>query len=142
MGFSAVGLVLLIGFLSLEIEGIIDDSASYFSDTWNCIDITSLTFNAIFFILTIISYFNNEFIPVTTIMSVGSFAVFFMQFKMFYWMRLFPLLAYYVKLIQQTLSDAIPFMVMVAIIIMAFSTFLYVANNGLLMYQDSGFFTG
>ena len=65
---------------------------------------------------------------------------------MFYWMRLFPLLAYYVKLIQQTLYDAMPFMVMVFIIVMAFSTFIYVANNGLLMYQDpnneKGFFHG
>lgn len=96
-----MGLVLLIGFLSLEIEGIIDDKASYFEDVWNCIDITSLTINAVFFCLTIFSYFDpNDIFEVTTIMSVGSFAVFFMQFKMFYWMRLFPLLAYYVKLIQ------------------------------------------
>lgn len=127
----------------MEIEGIIDDSASYFSDSWNCIDFTSLTINAFFLTLSVYSYVDgfNAF-EVTTILSIGAFACFFMQLKMFYWMRLFPMLAYYVKLIQQTLYDAMPFMVMVLIIVMAFSTFLYVANNGLLLSQDQGYFNG
>jgi hypothetical protein len=35
-----------------------------------------------------------------------------------------------------------PFMVMVFIIVMAFSTFLYVANNGLLLSESNDYFTG
>jgi hypothetical protein len=54
-----------------------------------------------------------------------------MWLKVFYWMRLFSSLAYYVKLIQATLYDSLPFMVMVALIIFAFGNYFYVINNNL-----------
>ena len=71
------------------------------------------------------------YFKVSTIYSFGSFACFFMWIKVFYWMRLFKELAYYVKLIQQTLYDSLPFMVMVAIIILAFGNYFYVINTNL-----------
>jgi hypothetical protein len=52
-----------------------------------------------------------------------------MWIKVFYWMRLFSSLAYYVKLIMQTISDSFPFMIMVAIIISAFANYFYVIQN-------------
>jgi hypothetical protein len=60
-----------------------------------------------------------------------------MWIKVFYWMRLFSELAYYVKLIQQTLYDSVPFMVMVAIIILAFGNYFFVVNNNL-RYESDG----
>lgn len=50
-------------------------------------------------------------------------------------MRLFPSLAYYVKLIFQTLADCLPFDLMVLIIMVAFSNFFYVLN-GILQEED------
>jgi len=47
---------------------------------------------------------------------------------MFYWMRLFSLTAYYVKLITQTVIDCGPFLLMVAIIVAAFANFYYLIN--------------
>jgi len=58
-----------------------------------------------------------------------------MWIKIFYWMRLFPSLAYYVKLIIQTIADCMPFMFMVIIIMCAFANFFYVINTNL-MHED------
>lgn len=51
-----------------------------------------------------------------------------MWIKVFYWMRLFSSLAYYVKLIQQTVVDSAHFMLMVLIIILAFANFFFVVQ--------------
>jgi hypothetical protein len=44
-------------------------------------------------------------------------------------MRLFKNLAYFVKLIMKTITDIIPFMLMMLIIIAAFAQYFYVVNN-------------
>lgn len=73
----------------------------YFADYWNCIDSTSLTINTIFLSMTTVNLVHeNEHFPVVLVRTYGSFACFFMWIKVFYWMRLFSALAYYVKLIQ------------------------------------------
>ena len=74
------------------------------------------------------------------IRSLGAFACFFMWIKVFYWMRLFESLAYYVKLILQTMTDSMPFMLMVGIIVMSFANFFYVINRNLDSYyeEDTG----
>ena len=79
-----------------------------------------------------------EVFAITTIYSFGSFAVFFMWLKVFYWMRLFSSLAYYVKLIQATLSDSMPFMVMVALIVFAFGNYFVVIDHNLKGLDDEG----
>jgi hypothetical protein len=72
----------------------------YFSDYWNCIDATSLSFNSIFLgMVTMNMAGENEHFDVQMVRLFGSFASFFMWIKVFYWMRLFSSLAYYVKLI-------------------------------------------
>jgi hypothetical protein len=73
----------------------------YFSDVWNCIDFISISFNTLF--LASSSYciiMESRFISIQMIYTFGSFACFCMWIKVFYWMRLFKELAYYVKLIQ------------------------------------------
>ena len=72
--------------------------------------------------------------------TLGAFACFFMWVKVFYWMRLFESLAYYVKLILQTMTDSMPFMLMVGIIVMSFANFFYVIDRNLSSYwtEDNG----
>jgi hypothetical protein len=84
----------------MEVEQVVDDFAGYFKDPWNVIDVGSLGSNFIFLSLTTYSIFDEtNYFEIHTLLSIGALACFFMQFKMFYWMRLFPSLAYYVKLI-------------------------------------------
>jgi len=109
----------------------------YFSDYWNCIDAISLSINSIY--LTMLStcfILGNELFQVELVRTFGAFACFFMLIKVFYWMRLFSSLAYYVKLIQQTISDSLYFMLMVFLIILSFANFFYVIDRNL---TNSGF---
>jgi hypothetical protein len=108
------------------------DGIGYFSDPWNCIDAMSLSTNTVFLTMCTFNFsFENEYFDVEMVRTTGAFSCFLMWIKVFYWMRLFSSLAYYVKLIQQTLSDAMPFMLMVVIIVFAFANFFYVVNNNL-----------
>ena len=52
-----------------------------------------------------------------------------MWIKIFYWMRLFPELAYYVKLISQTILDSMSFSLLVLIILISFANFFYIINR-------------
>ena len=63
------------------------------------------------------------YFPLMIIQIVGSFGIFCMWLKVFYWCRIFSSLAYYVKLIVQTLADSAPFMLMCLIILIAFGFF-------------------
>jgi hypothetical protein len=60
---------------------------------------------------------------------IGGFAAFTMWIKVFYWMRLFPDLAYYVKLISQTILDSMSFSLLVFIILISFANFFYIINK-------------
>ena len=105
------------------------DGMDYFNDYWNCIDACSISCNFIFLMMCTFNFsFENEYWTLEVIRTFGAFSCFFMWIKVFYWMRLFSSLAYYVKLIQQTISDSMPFMLMVAIIIFSFANFYYVID--------------
>jgi hypothetical protein len=101
----------------------------YFFDVWNFIDLSIIYLNMIFLIMLITDlglekvYFTLEIIQI-----VGAFAVFQMWLKVFYWCRIFSSLAYYVKLILQTLSDAAPFMFMCLIVCIAYGMFFVGAD--------------
>lgn len=108
------------------------DGLEYFSDYWNCIDACSLTLNSIFLTMcTTCFVFESEPFKLEIMRTFGAFACFFMWIKVFYWMRLFSSLAYYVKLIQQTISDSLQFMLMVLIIILSFANFFFVIDRNL-----------
>lgn len=96
-----VALTLMICFGSLEVQQMFAAGLQYFDDPWNCVDAASLGLNCSFLLLSAVDIINeNEFVDVQLIRGFGSFACFFMWIKVFYWMRLFSALAYYVKLIQ------------------------------------------
>lgn len=101
-------------------------------DPWNCIDIISLYSNFVFLLmLSCCVWMEEEYFNINLMHTIGSFSCFFMWIKIFYWMRLFQSLAYYVKLIQQTITDIAGFMLMVVIILTSFGSYLYVSNLNL-----------
>lgn len=73
----------------------------------------------------------NEWISIEFIRTIGACSSFLMWIKVFYWMRLFSSLAYYVKLIQDTIAESGAFMLMVAIIICSFANLFFVINLNL-----------
>lgn len=116
-------------FAKLEMGSLIEDGREYFSDAWNCLDFVSLSLNFSFlFIATICQVLETWAISKENIRLIGAYACFFMWCKMFYWMRLFESTAYYVKLIQQTITDCLTFMLMILIILLAFANFFLIIN--------------
>lgn len=136
---NVLAIVLWFFFSSIELPQLFTDPLDYLSDIWNWIDIISISFNATFLVMCTTCIFtqNNDIFTMEDVRSVGAFACFFMWIKVFYWMRLFASLAYYVKLIMQTISDSMPFMTMVAIIIFAFGNYFYVIQNNLNAEQNA-----
>jgi hypothetical protein len=129
---TALATSLMICFGSLEMKQMWQNGFEYFSDYWNCIDAMSLMINSIFLTMcTICFMFECEFFQVELMRTFGAFSCFFMWIKVFYWMRLFSSLAYYVKLIQQTISDSLQFMLMVFLIILSFANFFFVIDRNL-----------
>ena len=121
---------LMVCFGSLELRQLFGSGLEYFADYWNCIDMTSLTLNFTFLMMFGVDLAAGDIIfSREAILAVGAFASFFMWIKVFYWMRLFSALAYYVKLIQQTISDSFNFMFMVLLILVSFANFFYVASK-------------
>lgn len=98
---TILAIILLFCFSSTEINSLFVDGWDYFSDPWNCVDSISITFNAIFLVLsTACIVAEDYYFDISLVRSFGAFACFFMWIKVFYWMRLFSSLAYYVKLIM------------------------------------------
>ena len=98
---SIVVLLLIIYFGTIELRQCRDAGFSYFVDTWNLIDMTSLclnfTFVTMFFVCVV---YDRIFFQRELILSIASWAMLFMWLKVFYWFRLFPSYAYYVRLIM------------------------------------------
>ena len=93
--------VLFIFFAQQELKSLISNGFDYFSDIWNAIDAINLSSVFVFLIcISIIVYKDDDVISICMTRTIGGYAVFFMWIKVFYWMRLFPSLAYYVNLIK------------------------------------------
>jgi len=92
---------LCIGFISLEIKQLIKGNISeYLGDYWNVFDMISIFCNTgLVGTFTFTLCVQSEQIDIRIIRTFGAFASFWMWIKVFYWMRLFGPLAYYVKLI-------------------------------------------
>lgn len=135
---QTISTIAFLYFTGLEcMGGMISDFLSYLADPWNVVDFLIILLTTLFQLMfSICCYYEREIISVKFLRTVGSFLIFFMWIKVFYWMRLFPAYAYYVKLIMQTIIDAKEFSVMVFIIIISFSTFFYIINTTQVEAED------
>jgi len=85
----------------------------------------NFSFMSMFFLCVVL---RQEYFARELILTIGSWAMFLMWIKVFYWCRLFSSYAYYVRLIMQTISDSRKFMILVMIILISFGNFIYVAD--------------
>ena len=64
----------------------------------------------------------------TTRRAIAAILVLLMWVKTFYWMRLFSATSFYIRLIQETLTDIVSFMILFVFILMTFGNTLLVMN--------------
>ena len=73
--------------------------------------------------------FQNTLIgPPSHVRTFGSIAIFLAWIRLFYWMRLFKNTAYYVNLISQTIIDVKVFILLMIVMICAFSNLFSILN--------------
>ena len=99
--------------------------SKYIWQLTNIIDLTSSTLNCALVLNELLDHFilDHEFLKVCTM-----FALAFVWYKVFYWMRLFKDPAFFMNLLTRTLRDIVPFMLMISILIMMFSNVIYILN--------------
>lgn len=127
--FVGIALILISYFGFIELRQLRQSGPAYFWDAWNFIDVSSwalnFSFMSMFFLCVVLreEYFQREMI-----LTIGSWGMFLMWIKVFYWFRLFSSYAYYVRLIMRTIYDSRKFMNLVVIILISFGNFIYVAD--------------
>jgi len=73
--------------------------------------------------------------------SLGCIAVFIMWIRVFYWLRLFPEIARFLRLIEETIKDMKAFAILFLIILLAFGNVFYIASLDR-QNSDVAFFDG
>lgn len=102
----------------------------YFLDYWNYIDVGSLTLNAMFLVMLNVNCFmaSNDIFSKAHIRLNAAVGCFSLWVKLFYWMRLFKVTAYFITLITRTIYDIRIFMVMLIILVIGFASFFSIIN--------------
>lgn len=89
------------------------------------IDLISSALN---FLLVLNEYLDHSILDHEYLKVCSVFAVAFVWYKIFYWMRLFKDPAFFMNLLKKTLRDIVPFTIMISILIMMFSNIIYILN--------------
>lgn len=110
----------------VELKQIVEAKFLYFTSFWNNVYLFSKCF-AIFIVVEHGCKTNN--ISHETIIQLASFQTVILWLMVFYWVRVFPELAFYVKMITETMVDIFYFMIMLILVIMMFANGMYVLNR-------------
>ena len=119
-----------------ELMQMIHKRLAYFVDLQNLIELSSTVLNIYLVILNVrrdqdhrTNY--DEFIHDHTgeVSNLCSIAVALMWFRLFKWMRFFPELGYYTRLLTETMWDIRYFMILLIMVISTFSNVLFILNN-------------
>jgi len=97
----------------------------YWYDIWNYINITQLVIN-----LYILVEHSTKFTQVNEpfLVKLTSFACILLALLFFYWMRLISSMAFYVKMIMETIADLKSFVVFYLLIVSTFATAQFILD--------------
>jgi len=110
----------------LELRSMKAEGCEYLKKGWNYVDMTGLSFVLLVFLTT---SFSNEVISPGVVRNMAAFGSCFTLLKFLDWLRLFEETAFYVLLVQETLSDIKPFMLVLFTTLMMFGAPLLMLNH-------------
>ena len=121
-------------FFYFELKEMKDKQLVYFFDIQNLIESTSAALN-IYLVISNVrrrDHLTNyeEFLHDNSgkVSNLCSIAVALMWFRLFKWMRFFPELGYYTRLLSMTIWDIRYFMILLIMVIFTFSNVLFILN--------------
>jgi len=125
-----VGLLLVafeILFVAVEVKQVKDLSLrEYVRNKWNWIEILTIFGNT--FIL-LQHGFKPFDISYSLLVSLASVAIIFLYMKLFYWLRIFENLAYYVRMVSETIYDIAYFIILFVLCVFSFAHAVFVLNR-------------
>ena len=102
------------------------DWQDYFKNVSNILDLTQYAIMMLLLVNTVfaLNWFSHEHLRL-----MCAFVGLEIWFKMFDWMRIFDSTAFYIKLIQQTFNDIVPFFMIFPIFLATFGTPIFILSN-------------
>lgn len=122
----AIRIIILIGcciFGFIEMRQMYKQGLSYLTDFWNLIFWGSIGLS-----ITIVICHGNELIPLNDLIILASVASIFQWGILYYWMRLYPELAFYVTMVSETLIDIKDFFIIFMMCVAMFGNAVYILN--------------
>ena len=126
--FDAPIIILTLYFLGLEVLQLYNPQQTLFKyllDLTNFIDIFSGILNIVL-VLNEISNYSVLGFDLTKLFAM--LAIFFVWYKVFYWMRLFTKPAFFMNLLSKTFGGMMSFVLMLMILLLMLSNVLYILN--------------
>ena len=107
-------------------------------DYWNYIDGVGLLMNGFLMVMLNVNCMteSNYWFHKHNVRMIGALGSFLLWVKLFYWMRLFQETAYFITLIRNVIQDIKVFMVMLIIMLIAFSSFFKILNKNTKGFLD------
>ena len=120
-----INLVLTLYFLWYELKQVQQNRLLYIFDPFNVIDLTSATINTI----VILSFgWGLHILSTDTSRLFAAISCVLMWCKVFYWMRLFGSTSYYIRMVVDTISDVMIFLILFFSILFTFGNAMYILN--------------
>ena len=127
-------IVALFAFMVLEfIQWYKTGSKNYFTDPWNWIYLSLYTMNGIVIYQHEIRMEDQYWIDMN--LSLASMVALLLWICLFYWLRLFEAFARDVYLITETMRDVVQFLIIFAIIMLAFGSGLFILDKNTVEYE-------
>ena len=109
-----------------EILQVKDLGVDYMSNMWNYLEFFSTCLHTFIVLQHGFKVFNMNF---SFLVSLSSIAVILLYFKMFYWLRLFDSLAFYVHMVAETVYDISNFIILFFLCVLTFAHAIFVLNR-------------
>lgn len=103
-----------------------DGLVSHFKQTQNVIDGISYLLNLS--VLVCVFFTERQAMSINDLRFIGAIAGLFLWFQILFWLRLFDNTAQYVSLVLRTIAAIFNFIIVMLMIMFAFSTLMYLAN--------------
>ena len=122
------GGALLLSFTYLVVQEVLQfyyEPKSYFECKSNWVELSYLTFNIFVVCETMLS---EPTITVSNLTIVAALASCLMLLNAFNWLRIFDKTGFYIKLLEETIVDILPFMIIFVLSLMMFGISMYLLN--------------
>ena len=125
LGLRLVIFILIFGFIGIEGIQMVQLKLHYLKDAWNYVYLGSYAMNMCIILQHTVHVFDMDSLM---LIQLSAIATILLWANLYYWMRLFDHMAFYVMMIRETLSDIAYFLLMFLMCICMFANAIYILD--------------